>query len=72
MTHMIDGSLKAHPEPRSQRRPWKHLSADALEQYILELRCVTGKGGHFNEQDWHLLDRMRRRLIRLRKETVAI
>jgi hypothetical protein len=70
----IDTLLKSHPGPRSQRIhwvPWKRLPADALEAHILECLRLAGKGAHFNEHEWRVIDRKRRRLVQLRKEIVA-
>jgi hypothetical protein len=61
----------SHPGPREQAIvwvAWRRLNAIELEQHILELMRLAGKGVHFNEYQWRFLDRMRRHLAKLQKE----
>jgi hypothetical protein len=71
---MRDQILNTHPGPRGQRIhwvPWKRLPAVALEQHILALMRLAGKGVHFNDAQWRTLDGMRKRLKRLQANEIV-
>ena len=48
-----------------QHRRWRQLPADALDQLILQVLRQSANR-HLSGTEWHELDLMRRRLMRLR------
>jgi hypothetical protein len=50
--------------------PWRRLPADALEERILVIRRASARQ-HLSLGQWRELDRMRRRLARLKCEALS-
>jgi len=53
-----------------QQGRWRQLPPDALAEFINQMRRRAGRGEHLTHEEWALVDRMRRRLVKLGAEAV--
>jgi hypothetical protein len=53
----------------AERRRWRKLPADQLENLILAIRRNAGAGHHLGPRDWAEVDCMRRWLEKRQRET---